>query len=92
LLYISSTQTGDHLRATRRLCSALTVPLHLNRLTFLLKLVYPATRFFNALDPNAEPFVEPEWQHPGFFKGFLHLVLGFCVSIVPPPYAYAELN
>jgi hypothetical protein len=62
------------------------------RLTFLLKLVYPATRFYNALDPNAEPFVEPVWQQPGYIKGLLHLVLGFCVSIVPPPYAYADLN
>ena len=62
------------------------------RLTFLLKLVYPATRFVNALDPNAEPFVEPEWQHPGYFKGFLLLVLGFFVSVVPAPYAYADLN
>ncbi len=62
------------------------------RLTFLLKLVYPATRFVNALDPNAEPFVEPEWQHPGYLKGFLLLVLGFFVSVVPAPYAYADLN
>ena len=54
--------------------------------------MYPATRFFNALDPNAEPDVEPEWQHPGYVKGFLHLVLAFVVSIVPPPYAYADLN
>jgi hypothetical protein len=62
------------------------------RLTFLLKLVYPATRFFNALDPNAQPFVEPVWEHPGYLKGILHLVLGFFLSIVPPPYAYADLN
>jgi hypothetical protein len=58
----------------------------------LLKLVYPPSRFFNALDPNAEPLVEPEWQHPGYIKGIFHLMLGFCVSIVPPPYAYADLN
>ena len=70
----------------------LTLPVCCRRLTFLLKLVYPPNRFFNALDPNAEAIEEPEWQHPGFIKGFLHLVIGFCVSIVPPPYAYADLN
>jgi len=90
LMYLINSERSPPLR--RPPLPPLTHASALCRLTFLLKFVYPATRFFNALDPNAEPEVEPEWQHPGYVKGLLHLVLAFVVSIVPPPYAYADLN